>query len=140
MHRTGDIVDVQMGIERPGFRRRDFRDIDIEGAGERGLAVDFLLALFGQRHGNRSVLAHAGGDAGFFLQPDIEFGGVFREARQVLAGPQLADQARGVPGRAAGQLPALQQDDVFPAYLGEMIGDRAARDAAADNDGPRPGG
>ena len=39
-----------------------------------------------------------------------------------------------------GQLLALQQHDVGPAELGQMIGDRAAGNAAADDDGAGLGG
>jgi hypothetical protein len=39
-----------------------------------------------------------------------------------------------MPGRAAGELLALKQQDVGPAEPGEVIGDRAAGDAAADDD------
>ena len=41
--------------------------------------------------------------------------------------------AGGVPGRARGELGALDQHDVGPAGLGEMIEHAAADDAAADD-------
>jgi hypothetical protein len=47
---------------------------------------------------------------------------------------QLPDQAGRMPGRAAGQLLAFEQHDVGPAELGQVIGHRAAGDAAADDD------
>jgi hypothetical protein len=49
---------------------------------------------------------------------------------------KLGDDAGGVPGRSAGQLSLVQQQDVRPAPLGEVIGDAAAGDAAADDDDP----
>ncbi len=70
----------------------------------------------------------------------VEIGRILGEPRHVLRAAQLPDQPRRVPGRAGGQLLALQQHDVGPAELGEVIGDRTAGDAAADDDGPRPGG
>ena len=100
-----------------------------------GLAVELVLALLGQRHRDRADLAHAGGDAGLGLELDVEIGRIFRQPRHVLRAAQLADQAGGMPGRAGGQLLALQQHDVGPAELGQVIGDRAAGDAAADDDG-----
>ena len=45
----------------------------------------------------------------------------------------LADETRRVPGRAAGEPRPLEQDDVAPAELGEVIGQAAAGDPAADN-------
>ncbi len=50
---------------------------------------------------------------------------------------QLPDKAGRMPGGPAAELPLLQQDHVGPAELREMIGDRAAYDAAADDDDPR---
>jgi hypothetical protein len=84
---------------------------------------------------DRADLPHAGGDAGFLLELDVEIGGILREPRHVLGAAQLAHQTGGVPGRAAGQLLAFQKDDVGPAELGQVIGDRTAGDAATDDDG-----
>ena len=48
---------------------------------------------------------------------------------------QLADQARGMPCGARGELFAFKQHDVFPAQLGQVIGDGTADDTATDDDG-----
>ena len=48
--------------------------------------------------------------------------------------PELADEAGGVPGRAAGQLAAIDENDICLVVAGEMIGGRTADDAAADDD------
>ena len=47
--------------------------------------------------------------------------------------------ARGVPGRAGGQLIALEQHDVAPAELGQVVEHAAADDPAADHHHPRLG-
>ena len=120
--------------------RRNLAHVDVEGAGQRGLAVDLVLALLGQRHRDRADLPHAGADAGLGLQLDVEVGRIFRQPRHVLRAAQLADQAGRMPGGAAGQLLALEQHDVGPAELGQVIGDRTAGDAAADDDGACFGG
>jgi len=39
-----------------------------------------------------------------------------------------------MPGRTGGQFGALEQQHVGAARLGQVIGDGAAKDAAADND------
>jgi hypothetical protein len=49
----------------------------------------------------------------------------------------MGDLPRRVPGRAGGQLGLFQQHDVAPALMGEMIGEPAAHDAAADDDDAR---
>jgi hypothetical protein len=40
-----------------------------------------------------------------------------------------------MPGRAGRELAALEQDDVAPASFREVVGDAAADNAAADDDG-----
>ena len=129
------VRNIQMRIHLLDFARRNLTNVDIEGARQRCLPVDLVLALLGQRHGDRAHLAHAGGDVGLGFQLHIEVGRVFRQPRHVLRAAQLADQAGRVPGGAGGELLALQQHDVGPAELGQMIGDRAAGNAAADDDG-----
>ena len=139
MHGADHVRDVEMRIHLLDFVGRNLAHVDVEGARQRGLPVDLVLALLGQRHGDRADLAHAGGDAGLGLELDVEVGRIFREPRHVLRAAQLADQPGGMPCRARGQLLALQEHDVGPAELGQMIGDRAAGDAAADDDGARLG-
>ena len=43
------------------------------------------------------------------------------------------DEAGRVPGGALGQLVLLDQHDVGPAEPGQVVGDAAARDPAADD-------
>ena len=114
--------------------------LDTEGPRHAGLAQELLLARLGQRDGDRTGLAHAGGEARLRLQPRVELGGVFREPRHVGRGAELRDQAGGVPGRAAGELLAFQEDHVAPAELGQVIGDGATDHTPADDDGARGGG
>ena len=132
--RADDAVDVEVGIHRLGFARRDFRDIDVEDAGDGGLAQQFLVPRFGQGDRDGADLTHPRLDPGFGGELDVKISGVFGQTGHVGRTPKLADQARGVPGGARGQLLALQQHDIGPTHLGEVIGDRAARDATADND------
>ena len=80
------------------------------------------------------ALLEAGGLAGLGLERGEQVGGVLRQPGEVVGGAQLADQPGGVPGGAAGQLPALEQHDVGHAAQGEVVGDAAADDAAADDD------
>ena len=49
VHRADHAVGVQMRIHLLDFVRRNLAHVDIEGAGHRGLTIDFVLALFGQR-------------------------------------------------------------------------------------------
>jgi hypothetical protein len=63
-----------------------------------------------------------------------------REPRHVVGGAELADETGGVPRRAAGQLPPLEQHDIAPAEARQMVCRAATDDAAADDDDTRLGG
>ena len=135
MDGADDILDVEPGIEIPRFTGRDLVDLDAEGSGERGRAGDLLEALAGKSHGDGAVLAHAGGDTGLLLEPDVEVRRILRQPRHVLTRPQLAHQPCGMPRGARGQLLSLEENDVLPAELGEMVGNRRTRHATTDDDG-----
>ena len=47
---------------------------------------------------------------------------VLRQLGQCPGGPQLRHQARGVPGGAAGELAALQQQHIADSQPGEVVG------------------
>ena len=66
-----------------------------------------------------------------------EFRRVLGELGEVARRAQLAHQAGRVPGGPAGELLALEQHDVGDPNLREVVGDRAADDAAADDDRAR---
>ena len=138
VHGADHAVGVEMRIHLLDLGWRDLAHVNVEGARHRRLAVELVLALLGQCHRDRADLAHAGGNTGLFLKSDVEVGRIFRQPRHVLRAAQLADQAGGMPGRARRQLLALQQHDVGPAELCQVIGDRAAGYAAADDDGAGP--
>ena len=115
-------------------RRTEHLDFDAEGLGHRGAALNSSQRSSVSARADRADLAEAGGDAGLGLQPGVKLGRIFREPGQVLRGAQLADQPGRMPGRAGCELLALQQHDVGPAELGQVIGDGAAGHAAADDD------
>ena len=111
------------------------RGLDIEKAREVSLTPEFGKALVVHRNGNRSVLSKPGILACLrfdFLQ---KLDTIACKRGCGMAALQLANQSCGVPGRSACQLLAFKQDHIAPAGLGEMIGDRTAMDAAANNNG-----
>src|SRR5262249_37058874 len=111
-----------------------------EGARHGGAAAQLVPALLVGGDGKAAVLLVAGGLAGLALQGLVEVDGGFVElggGGGVGHGPH---QAGGVPGGAAGELLALEQQHVLPAELGQVIGERAADDAAADDDDLGVGG
>src|SRR5262249_58437997 len=68
------------------------------------------------------------------LEPGVEVGAVTHEAPHRQRAAQPADEPRRMPRRAAGELLALEQDDVAPAERDEVIRDAAAGDTTADDD------
>ena len=79
------------------------------------------------------------GVAGLDVEPGVELEAVAGQSGQVLGGPELTDEAGGVPRRTAGELMPLQHEDVVHAEQGEVVGDGAAHHPATDDDhlGPR---
>ena len=135
-----DAVGVEMRVHRGDLGRPERVHLDVEGPRHGREAEELLVPLGAQGHGHRAALPEAGGEAGLGFQPRVEVGGVFREAGAVLARLQLADEPGGVPGRAGGELLALQQHHVGPAELSQVVGDGTAGDASTNNDDAGMGG
>ena len=77
--------------------------------------------------------------AGELLQLAVEPDGVALERRHVGVGVQGVEAARGVPGRAGGELGALDKHRVAPAEPGEVIEHAAPDHPAADHRHPHMG-
>jgi hypothetical protein len=73
------------------------------------------------------------------LQPLIDLDAVRQQLGDIGGGAELTDQPSGMKGRTAGELRALQQDNVAPTQARQMIGRAAADDATADDDGASVG-
>ena len=84
-------------------------------------------------HGHATAPLESGGQARLGLELAVETGGVLHQAGPGLGRPQLAEEARRVPGRAARELALLEQDDVGPAQAGQVVRGRGPDDAAADD-------
>ena len=82
-----------------------------------------------------------GRQAGLGLEPRVQVAGVLAHLGRRLRRRAEGDHQPGrVPRRARGEPVALEQHDVLPAQVGEVVGDRGADDAAADDHDPRSGG
>ena len=68
----------------------------------------------------------------------VELHAVAAEAHHRRRRVELGDEPGRVAGRAARQLALLEEEDVRPAGLGEVIGDARPGDPAADDNHPRP--
>jgi hypothetical protein len=122
------------------FARVEQMHLEAEATCGRRLALELDHPVVAAGEPEPAVHLPAGRLAGLRLQAVVEFDAVREEPSDVGVGPQLADEAGGVEGRAAGQLLSFEEQHVAPAEPGEMIGDRAADDAAADDHRARMGG
>ncbi len=135
--------DVEAGEQVVGARpreqvghlpRRDLVDLQplepLEGGDP---AVLLEPGLVGRRLDQPDRL-EAGGLTGLLLEAGVEVAGVEPDrGRGLRGGAEAGHQAGGVPGGAGGEPVALEEDDVGPARVREVVGDRAADDASADD-------
>ncbi len=149
--RLGDVGRVRLAVgrqesgadqvgrvhQRPqilGLGGREQMHLEAEAARGGGLApeLDHAVGIAGKAQA--AVALPARRLAGLGLEPLVQLDRVLEQPGDVGVAAQLADEPGGMPGRARGQLVALEQHDVAPAGAGEVVGDRAADDAAADDD------
>ncbi len=128
------IVRVCQRVHRLDVGRGQDIDIQTENLSHRCAALQFLEAFIVCGDGKTAILLETCRLPGFGFQPGEQFGRVLCEFRQILGGAELADQAGGVPGRAAGQLLAFQQHDIRPAEFGQVIGEGTSHRATTDDD------
>ena len=107
-----------------------------ERLGPAGLSAQLLQALRARRQPQRAHLVPRRVRAGLRGEAPVQLGAVHHHLRQRHGAAQLADEPRRVERGAGGQLGAVDEHDVGPAELGEVVRDRGAADAAADDDRP----
>ena len=132
------VVNAHAGPKAGNLGRGQGLHLQPKALGHRGAALEFFKARQVGGHRDGAGLAKAGGLAGFLFQRGVQIGGVLRQTREVVGGAQLADQPGCMPGGAAGELLALEQNNIGAAPQGEVIRQTAADDAAAHNDNACP--
>jgi hypothetical protein len=105
--------------------------------GGAGVEAVFVHPLARLRHAQVADHRESGVEAGLRLQRLVELHAVVVDVADRVAYVEERQEARRVPGGASGQLVALEQHDVAPAGLGQMVGDGAADRASADDDRAR---
>ena len=128
------IVDVEQRPHLLRLLRRDLLRLDTEGLGHGRTPAELVPALGIGGDGDAAVLLQPGRLARLLLQLGIELQAVPGEPGQIAAIEHGPHQTRRMPGRAAGELLALQEQHVLLAELGEVVSDGTADDAAADDD------
>ena len=90
---------------------------DADGLGGRGIELELVHPRVGLRHAQVADHREAGVEAGLGLERLVELHRVVVDVAGGVAHVEERQQARGVPGRAGGQLVALEQHGVGPAGL-----------------------
>ncbi len=96
-------------------------------------------ALLGGGDGDAAHVVQAAGLAGQRLELPVEGDRVALQRGHVGVRIEGVEAARGVPGRARGELGALDEDHVAPARAGEVVEHAAPDHPAADHRGPDVG-
>ena len=111
--------------------------VDAAVAVERRDAAVLLEPVGLGRHLDEADRPEPGRQAGLGLEPRVEIARVLAHLGRRLRGrAERHHQPGGVPGGARGQPVALEQHDVPDAHVRQVVGDRGADDAAADDDDP----
>ena len=106
-------------------------DIDPDGAGDTGILPVFVHPVGCLRQPDVADIAEADIHAGLFLKLLIEFHRIFVNLPDRIGHVEQGQQAGGMPGRSGGKLLALDQRNVGPPLLREMV-----QRADADNTAP----
>ncbi len=123
-HQRPAVADLGRGQQLVG---------DADGLGGRGVELVLVHPRVGLRHAQVADHREAGVEAGLGLERLVELHRVVVDVAGGVAHVEERQQARGVPGRAGGQLVALEEHGVGPAGLGQRVGDPGADRAAADH-------
>ena len=121
--------------ERLRLGGRDQVEVEAERLRPAGLARELLHPLLRGGEPQRADLAPAGLEPDLLAELAVEVDRAHHHLREAQRAAKLPHQARGVEGRAAGQVGALDEHDIAPAEPRQPVEDRAAADAAADDDG-----
>jgi hypothetical protein len=131
--RADEPLDV---AERPDLLhllRRQELDLDPYGRGDAGILVILVHPV--AVHGETDVGHFGEADAlsGLLFQRLVERHRMLMDLADRIAHVEERQEARGVPGRAAGELLPLDQHDIRPALPGKLIEGRDPDRAAADH-------
>ncbi len=130
-----EIVDIHQRPEIESLLGRQQMHLQAKGLRRRRLPLHLRPALLVAGETQAAIHLPAGGKPSLGLELLVEIDGVAKHLSDIGAGAQLADEAGGMECGPRGQLLALQKHGIGEAELAEMVGGRAADDAAADDDG-----
>ena len=124
-----------IGHELLDLRGRDeVHGVDAERLVDRPLRLQPLPALGGAGDAHAAGQVQPARAPGLGLELGVEVDRVRLQRRDVRVGVERVEARRRVPRRARGELGALDEDEVGPAELGEVVEHARADDAAPDDD------
>ena len=132
-----DGADEAIGLaERPDLldlgRRQDV-DLDADRLRDAGIVHVLVEAVLRAGEADVADLAEADMLPGLGLQLLVEADGIVVDLADRVAEVEERQQPRRMPGRAGGQLLPLEEHDVGPALLREVVEGRHADHAPADH-------
>ena len=129
-------LDVGDGGERPDLGGADDLGVEAHVAVLGALGPQEVQAVLGSGDGEAAHVVQAAGLSGQLLELAVEGDGVALQRGHVGVRVEGVEAARGVPGRARGELGSLDQDHVAPARAGEVVEHAAPDHPAADHCDP----
>ncbi len=108
-------------------------DLHADRLGDTGVIHELVPAVGRAGEPDVGDLAEAGMLAGFGLELAIELHRILVNLANRIGHVEQRQEARGMPGGTGGQFLALDQDDIAPALLGEVVKRADAHHATADH-------
>jgi hypothetical protein len=133
VHDAAYAIEIDQGVKPFCFASVNLIEIHLVTAGLRLLQPQLMLARFRLREIKGAGLKDTATLAGLLLQLLVKRHRVVLEPADIGGIMETMDVRRGVPGRAGGELVALQQHHLGPAKLGQVIQNGTADQAAADD-------
>src|SRR5579862_4279044 len=134
--RADEVALVHEGEEPCRLIDRDDLEVHAEIAAACLRHPQPVETVAGAREHETTRDVHSARLAGDLLELLVEVDGVLLQLGDVRVAVDRVHAAGGVPGRAAGELAALDQQHVLPAGLGQVIEHAGADHTAADHDHP----
>ena len=137
LDRADDPFDIAQRPDVLDLAGREELDLDADRLGDAGVVIVLVHPVAGAGEADVRHLPKAGVEARLLFEGLVERDGILMNLSDRVAQVEQRQQARRMPGRAGGQLLALDEHAVGPALPGEMVERRNADHAPADHHRPR---
>ncbi len=122
-HDAADTVKIDERVFLFSFLAAEFIELHAKLAGLGALQAQLVFAIPSLGKIKRTGLEHAAGLAGFLFQLLVELHRVILQLGDVVVVMQAVQVGCSMPGGAGSQFIALQQDNVLPAQLAQVVED-----------------